>query len=118
MHNSGKQFDLEDRTEQFAADVRAFIRKIRPTIYNESDIKQVLRSSGSVGSNYIEANEALGKKDFRMRIKISKKESKESRYWLRLLKCSNELQTARQRLIAEATELMLIFGAILRKAGP
>ena len=72
-------------TYQFARSVRAFVKKLPRTICNMEDVKQVARASGSVGANYIEANEALSKKDFRMRIRISRKESKETRYWLRLL---------------------------------
>jgi len=80
----GRQYDLEERTYEFARCVRAFVKRLPRTIRNTEDVKQVVRSSGSVGANYIEANEALGKKDFRMRIRISRKESKETRYWLRL----------------------------------
>jgi len=82
------------------------------------DGKQLIRSSGSVGSNYIEANESLSKKDFIMRIKICRKEAKESRYWLRLLETNDkqEQEKTRKNLINEATELMNIFGAILQKS--
>lgn len=84
---------------------------------NIEDVRQVVRSSGSVGANYIEANEALGKKDFRMRIRISRKEAKETRYWLRLLDTQGDsaLSAARDALVQESTELMRIFGAILQK---
>ena len=82
---NSKQYDLEDRTLEFAKRVRAFVKKLPKTIANIEDIKQLVKAFGSVGANYIEANEALSKKDFRMRIKISRKESKESRYWLRLV---------------------------------
>ena len=77
-----KQYDLEDRTYAFAKGVRAFVRRLPRSIANTEDSKQVVRSSGSVGANYIEANEALRKKDFVMRIKICRKEAKESAYWL------------------------------------
>ena len=80
-----KRYDLEDRTLTFAKAVRTLVKKIPRTISNIEDGKQLVRSSGSVGANYIEANEALSKKDFRMRIKICRKEAKESRYWLRLI---------------------------------
>ena len=80
-----KQYDLEDRTFAFAKDVREFAKHIPRTIANIEDTKQVVRASGSVGANYIEANESLSKKDFIMRIKICRKEAKESRYWLRLI---------------------------------
>jgi len=113
-----KQYDLEDRTYEFARRVRAFVKGLPRTICNIEDVKQVVRSSGSVGANYIEANEALGKKDFLMRIRISRKESKETRYWLRLLDTQDvaTVDTERDKLIQESTELMLIFGAILQKS--
>jgi len=68
-----------------------------------------------VGANYIEANESLGKKDCIMRIKISRKEAKEARYWLNLTKPKNEQLQEKASLIKESTELMNIFGAILTK---
>jgi len=113
-----KQYDLEDRTFNFAKDVREFARQIPRTIANIDDTKQVVRSSGSVGANYIEANESLSKKDFLMRIKICRKEAKESRYWLRLVEAGDNslLQKKRSELIQEAVELTNIFGAILRKS--
>ena len=115
---NSKPYDLEDRTLKFAKDVRSFVKKLPKTIANIEDIKQLVKASGSVGANYIEANEALSKKDFRMRIKISRKESKESRYWLRLVDTSEEkeLEKDRNYLINEATELMNIFGSILQKS--
>jgi len=109
--------DLEERTALFAKNVRAFVRKLPKSIISIEDGRQVVRSSGSVGANYIEANESLGKKDFIMKIKICRKEAKESRYWLQLLEPSggNE-ENERQALIKEATELMLIFSSIMRKS--
>ena len=113
-----KQYDLEDRTLEFARRVRKFVKLLTKIIANIEDGKQLIRASGSVGANYIEANESLSKKDFRMRIKISRKEAKESRYWLRLVDIcgSEELKKERDNLIREATELMNIFGAILQKS--
>ena len=73
-----KRYDLEERTLEFAKRVRKYVRQLPKTTSNGEDGKQVIRSSGSVGGNYIEANEALSKKDFSMRIKICRKESKES----------------------------------------
>ena len=111
-----KQYDLEERTFQFAKRVRLFIKKIPKTLTNIEDAKQLTRSSGSIGANYIEANEALSKKDFIMRIKISRKETKETIYWLRLIDVeSSELVKEQVALIKEATEIMKIFGAILEK---
>jgi four helix bundle protein len=84
---------------------------------NVEDGKQLVRSSGSVGANYIEANESLSRKDFLVRVKISRKEAKESRYWLRLIDPGddNEAERERQSLIQESAELMKIFGAMVRK---
>jgi four helix bundle protein len=115
---NSKQYDLEDRTFEFAKKVRAFVKKLRKTIANIEDGKQVIKASGSVGANYIEANESLSKKDFVMRIKICRKEAKESRYWLRLIDTNGEMELEKERkdLEQEATELMNIFGSILRKS--
>jgi four helix bundle protein len=113
-----RQYDLEERTFVFAQNVRAFAKRISKTLANIEDIKQVIRASGSVGANYIVANESLSKKDFIMRIKICRKEAKESCYWLRLIDPGDdEIVKNRQiELIKEATELTSIFGAILRKS--
>jgi|SRR3990167_2035819 len=115
----GKQhYDLEDRTFLFAKSVRSFVRKQPKTIANIEDGKQLINASGSVGANYIEANESFSKKDFIFRIKICRKEAKESRYWLRLvfIDANTELEGERERLIQEATELTNIFGAIIQKS--
>jgi len=113
-----KQYDLEDRTFDFAKNIRAFSKELQKTLANIEDIKQVVRASGSVGANYIEANESLSKKDFLMRIKICRKEAKESGYWLRLLDTGENSTVEKHRgdLVREATELTSIFGAILRKS--
>jgi len=113
-----KQYDLEDRTVMFAHRVRTFIKKLPRTISNIEDSKQLIRASGSVGANYIEANESLSKKDFVMRIKICRKEAKESRYWLKLIDTQGNqaLENEQKDLEQEALELTNIFGAILRKS--
>lgn len=111
-----KRYDLEERTEIFARKVRDFVRKLPKDLTNLEYGRQLIRSSGSVGANYIEANEALSKKDFLMRIRISRKESKEARYWLRLIIPGESQRNEQESLIQEATELMMIFSAILRKA--
>lgn len=115
---SNKPYDLEARTEAFARAVRLFVKQLPDIPVNWEDIKQVLRSSGSVGANYIEANEVLGKKDFLMRIRICRKEAKESGYWLRLLDAGGDaaMEQERMALVSESVELMKIFGAILRKS--
>jgi four helix bundle protein len=116
-YRNSKQYDLEDRTLEFARRVRKFVKLLPKTIANIEDGKQLIRASGSVGANYIEANESLSKKDFRMRIKISRKEAKEGRYWLKLVDIAGDEEQKKESdsLIREATELMNIFGAILQK---
>ncbi len=117
MIRTEKKFDLEERTFNFAKKIRSFLKKLNKTIINIEDIKQLLRSLGSVGANYIEANEALSKKDFKLRIKICKKEAKEIKYWLELLDIeeNKELKKEQEELVKEANELMSIFGSILTK---
>ncbi len=111
-----KKYDLEDRTFKFAQNVYGLIRTVPKTLTNIEVCKQLTRSSGSVGANYIEANEALSKKDFRMRIKICRKEAKESAYWLSLLFAKSEQTPQKETLYNESRELMNIFGAILIKS--
>jgi four helix bundle protein len=115
--NVEKRFDLEDRTFEFAKRVRALIKTLPRTIANIEDAKQLVRCSGSVGANYIEANDSLGKKDFCLRIKISRKESKESRFFLRLIDTGKgaAVESERAALVIEPSELVSIFSAILRK---
>lgn len=107
-------YDLEERTERFAADCRAFVRRVEKDIPNFEDSKQMVRSSGSVAANYIEANERLGKKDFLMKLKISRKEAKESQLWL-IQTNQSELIVEKQRLIGEGSELRRILSAIIIK---
>jgi four helix bundle protein len=111
-----KPYDLEERTFQFARSVMDFSAIISKTIVNTEIIKQLVRSSGSIGANYIEANEALSKKDYSNRVKICRKEAKETLYWLKLLPVKEKSTTQRQQaLISEVTELMKIFGSIVEK---
>ncbi len=113
---NSKQYDLEDRTLNYARRTIELANQLPKTLTNNEIIKQLVRSAGSVGANYIEANESLSKKDFIMRVKICRKEAKESRYWLKLVSCNGKESEKQNRyLIGEATELMKIFGAILEK---
>ena len=115
-NSDDKPYELEERTFLFARECRLFVKQLPRTVCNIEDGKQLVRSSGSVGANYIEANERLSKKDFQLRVKICRKESKESRYWLRLLDIQEDesLNGKRNKLIQEATELLKIFSSILR----
>lgn len=112
-----KQYGLEERTYQFARQVRAFVKRIPKTIANIEDSKQVIKSSGSVAANYIESVEAISEKDKQYRIRICRKESKESRLWLRLIDAGNraELVNKRKILAQEAYELACIFGSMVYK---
>jgi four helix bundle protein len=116
QNTSAPVYDLEDRTLKFAKDVRVFVRLVQKDTANIEDCKQLVRSSGSIGANYIEANESLSKKDFIMRIKIARKEAKESIFWLQLINVSENQEAERVRLSREATELMKILSAIVRSS--
>jgi len=114
---SQKKYDLEERTFEFAKDTRALVKKLPQNIINIEDCKQVVRSSGSVAANYIEANESLSKKDFCFRVKIARKEAKESTLWLKLLKSTNmEFEKNIDELIIESYEIKKILSSIYEKS--
>lgn len=111
-----KTYNLEERTYEFARDCRQLIYKFPKTISNIEDGKQLVKSSESIGANYIEANEKLGEKDLKFRLKISRKEAKESKYWLRLLKDFNmDYASEIETLIVEVDELRKISSSIINK---
>ena len=112
---NNKYYDLEERSYNFTKRINVYVNKLPRTISNIENGKQLVRSAGSVGANYIEANESLSKKDFKLRVKISKKESKESRYWLRLTEPNSDQIKEKEYLIQEVTELMNILGSIVNK---
>ena len=113
-----KIFDLEERTFQFAKSVRTFVAVLPRTLSFIEDGKQVIRASGSIGANYIEANESLSKKDFLMRLKISRKEAKECGYFLRLISehIDGDKEIEALRLQQEAREIRSILSAIILKS--
>jgi len=113
---NSKHYDLEERTARFAECCRDYVGKLPRTAANIEYGKQLIRASGSQAANYIEANEALSKKDFQHRIRICRKETKESCLWLRLSQMGNQdLEKGKQELLKEAAELRSIFTAILSK---
>ena len=116
MEDGVKRRDLEDRTFRFAESVRAFVKPLPRTISNAEDVRQLDRASGSVAANWIEADEALSKKDFLMRVKIGRKEAKESRLFLRLVDTGSTKGGGRDALAAKARELVLIFSSIISKS--
>lgn len=116
MSAGHKAFDLEERTTEFAKAVVRLCKKIPRNPINDRLIGQIVGSAGSVGANYREANDALGKKDFVHRLKISRKEAKESIHWLDLIKEANpSVTTDIHGLIQEGTELKNILSAIISK---
>jgi len=111
-----KRFDLVDRTTAFTKNTIQYIKLLRLGAPFMTIASQVVRSAGAIGANYIEANESLGKKDFIMRMKICRKETKEARYWLELTEPIDEPgRLKKQALINEATELLKIFSSIITK---
>jgi four helix bundle protein len=109
-------YDLEKRTENFSLRVKKFCKAFKSDYIDRVYVLQLVRSSSSVAANYIEANEKLGEKDLQMRIRICKKEIKESRLWLNHLSPNDTiLETERIALLNETIELQNIFGAIIKK---
>ncbi|MAF25540.1 four helix bundle protein [bacterium] len=110
-----KSYNLEERTAKFGEDVLDFIRKLPHDRAMDTLVRQIVRSATSVGANYCEANDAFTRKDFLHKISISRKESKESKHWLRMIaRAAPEFAGISRVLWQEAYELNLIFSAILR----
>src|SRR3989338_7393811 len=110
-------FDLEERTLKFAKRVIQLCRTLKPDSVNRELIDQLVRASGSIGANYREANDALSKKDFGHRIRITRREAKEAHYWLQLLDDANPTYNGEiGGLLTEALALKKIFSAIADKS--
>jgi len=115
-NNNEKKFDLEDRTTEFAKKVIRLCRKLPKDPINNRITGQLVGSAGSIGANYREANDALGKKDFVMRAKTARKEAKETIHWLECAKEANlEFSAEIVPLIEEATEYKKILSSIVSK---
>jgi len=113
---NSKPYKLEERTYLFARECRNFVKLLPKCTANFEYGKQLIRSSGSVAANYIEANEALSKKSFRYRINICRKEAKESRLWLKLSEVRADKEEDKNQLVNEAYELTKIFASIVEKS--
>ena len=112
-----KEFDLRERTALFAEKTIDVLRKVRKDEITSGILNQCMRSVGSVGANYCEASEGESVKDFVHKIRIAKKETKESQHWFRLLaKATPELQNEFRILWKEAQELVLIFAKSIETA--
>jgi len=109
------QFDLEERTAVFGESVIALAKKIPLSPVTEPLVKQLVKAGTSVGANYCEANDAESKKDFRHKVGICRKESKETKYWLRMnVAATPEIREQAAVIWQEAKELNLIFSKIIR----
>ncbi len=112
-----KPYDLEERTALFGEGTIDVLKKLPNNLINKRLVPQLVASAGSLGANYCEANEAESKKDFQHKIGICKKETKESKHWIRLLARANpEFKEEFRRLWQEAQELLLIFSKILKSS--
>ena len=116
-NKENKKFDLEERTSKFAEEIVDFCKSIKPTIITIPIIGQLVKAGTSIGANYCEADCAESKKDFEHKLGICKKESKETKYWLRIMaRAVPEVKDESKRLWQEANELNLIFSAIIKKS--
>ena len=113
-----KEFDLEKRTTEFEKSVIRLCKSLSKNPINDRLISQVVGASGFIGANYREANDALGKKDIVLRMKIARREAKESQHWLELILEANlNRKTDIDSLLKESEELTKILSAILLKLG-
>ena len=112
--------DLFDRSKRYARAAREFFRQAPKTVANREYERQGIRSSGSVAANYIESREALSKRDAAHRIRICRKESKETKLWVELTETgkNSTLEQEQQRLMRESDELIRIFTSIVTKLSP
>lgn len=108
------KYDLEERTSKFGENAILFCRKIQQDTITKPLISQLIRSATSVGANYMEANGASSRKDFKNKIHICKKEAQESKHWFHMISvaCPESMNDA-EKLQKETQELILIFGKII-----
>ncbi len=117
IQNPKSKYDLEERTAKFGKQVIQFVKFLQNNSINKPLISQLIRSSCSIGANYLEADGAESKKDFKHKISICKKEAKETRHWIRMLSYANPERKEDCRILwKEAQELTLIFSAIFKKS--
>lgn len=114
--NTNRYRELENRTTEFAKRIIRLCKELPKDRINNSLVSQIVRSAGSVGANYREANESLGKKDFAHRLRIARKEAKETQHWLELIKETNPaLEKRMENLFQETQEIRNILSAIIDK---
>jgi len=113
MKQFSNKYDLEERTAKFGEEIIEFCKKIKQNAITKPIISQLIRSGTSIGANYMEANAASSKKDFRNKIFICKKEAQETKHWLRMFsKCFPERKKEIRKLWKECQELTMIFQKI------
>lgn len=116
FNSKSKIFDLEERTSRFGELIIELVQKIPKTEINRVFTNQIIRSGTSVGANYMEADGTRTRKDLEHKLTICRKEAKETKYWLRIIRTSNPTQESLcNHLIQEAYELILIFSSIIQK---
>ncbi len=107
------EYDLEERTAKFGEDIINFVKSLKMNEINRPLIVQIVKSATSIGANYMEANQASSQKDFKNKIYISRKESNETKHWLRMIAvANNDRNDECRKLWKEAHELTLIFAKI------
>ncbi len=112
---TNKKYDLEERTAKLAEKVIELTKKVKITPINKRIVEQLVGSAGSIGANYCEATEAESKKDFIHKMGLCKKETKETKHWLRLLAQANPSLKEDIRLLwQESHEILLIFSSIIK----
>jgi four helix bundle protein len=109
-----KQYDLERRSQAFARAVCGFAKRLPRNLVNDHYVGQLIRSCGSIGANYTEANDFLSKRDFLLHAKIARKEAREARYWFGLIDVPQMMRSELSYLVKEVFELECILGAIIR----
>lgn len=117
MNQASKRYDLEERTAKFSEELIVFLKTLTLTPFNRRIIEQLIGSAGSIGANYCEATEGESKKDFTHKIGIAKKETKETKHWLRLLaKAEPSHKETLGKFWSEASQLLLIFSKIFNSS--
>lgn len=112
-----RKYDLEERTALFGEGIIDFVKLLSRNPVNDILIRQIVRSATSIGANYMEADGAESKKDFRHKLGICKKESKETQHWLRMIaKANPEHLVYCRKLWQESRELTLIFSTIIKNS--
>ena len=114
MADTNPKYNLEERTAAFGGSIIRFCQSLNQNTINRPIVGQIIRSATSIGANNMEANSASSRKDFKNKIHICKKETQETKHWLRMLSvCEPTRKDEMRNLWGEAQQLTLIFGKIV-----